>query len=59
MECFGRLHARLTGAFSDRTPQPDACVFCAIAAGRVVDGRRAELLHQARPHAVLRAALLR
>ncbi len=44
--CLRRLHARLTGGDSDRTPRPETCVFCAIAAGEAVDGRRPQLLHQ-------------
>ena len=47
MACLWRLCARLTGAAdADRRECPETCAFCAIAAGRVVDGRRATLLHQ-------------
>jgi hypothetical protein len=46
MQCLRRLHARLTGSDAERTPAPATCVFCAIAAGEAVDGRRPHLLHQ-------------
>ena len=42
-ECWKRL----TKTHSDvREPQPASCVFCAIAAGQAVNGRRTALLHE-------------